>query len=54
MLDIRWMRDNPQALAEAMAKLNAADAPWQRALELDEQRRELLTEVEALRAALLV
>ena len=50
MLDIRWMRENREALAEAMRKLNAEDAPWQRALELDEERREILTQVEALRA----
>lgn len=50
MLDIRWMRENREALAEAMRKLNAEDAPWERALELDEERRILLTKVEALRA----
>ncbi len=50
MLDIRWMRENREALAEAMRKLNAEDAPWERALALDEQRREILTQVEALRA----
>ncbi len=50
MLDIRWMRENRQALAEAMRKLNAEDAPWEQALELDERRRELLTRVESLRA----
>lgn len=52
MLDIRWMRENRTALADAMVKLNASDAPWERALELDEQRRQLLTRVEALRAEL--
>lgn len=50
MLDIRWMRENRAALAEAMQKLNAVDAPWERALDLDEERRTLLTQVEALRA----
>lgn len=50
MLDIRWMRENRTALAEAMAKVNAPDAPWERALELDERRRHLLTQVEKLRA----
>jgi seryl-tRNA synthetase len=50
MLDIRWMRENRAALAEAMRKLNAADAPWERALALDEERREILSKVEALRA----
>lgn len=50
MLDIRWMRENREALAEAMQKLNDTEAPWEKALALDEERRELLTEVEALRA----
>jgi seryl-tRNA synthetase len=50
MLDIRWMRENRAALAEAMRKLNAPDAPWEQALALDEERRDLLTQVEALRA----
>lgn len=50
MLDIRWMRENREALAEAMRKLNAQDAPWEKALALDEKRREILTQVEALRA----
>lgn len=50
MLDIRWMRENREALAEAMRRLNAPDAPWERALALDEERREILAKVEALRA----
>ena len=50
MLDIRWMRENRAALAEAMQKLNDADAPWAIALELDERRRQILTRVETLRA----
>lgn len=50
MLDIKWMRENRDALAQAMRDLNAEDAPWERALELDEERRALLTQVEALRA----
>lgn len=50
MLDIKWMRENRTALAEAMQKLNALDAPWERALVLDEERRTILTQVEALRA----
>ncbi len=50
MLDIRWMRENREALAEAMRRLYVEDAPWERALELDEQRRKLLAQVEALRA----
>lgn len=52
MLDIRWMRENREALAEAMRKLNADDAPWEEALDLDQRRRQLLSRVEALRAEL--
>ena len=50
MLDIRWMREHRAELAEAMQKLNATDAPWELALDLDERRRHLLTRVEMLRA----
>ncbi len=50
MLDIRWMRENRTALAEAMRKLNDTEAPWEKALALDEERRALLTKVEVLRA----
>ncbi len=50
MLDIKWMREHRAELAAAMSKLNALDAPWEKALALDEERRELLTQVEALRA----
>ncbi len=50
MLDIRWMRENRTALAEAMRNLNDLDAPWEQALALDERRRQILTEVEQLRA----
>jgi seryl-tRNA synthetase len=50
MLDIRWMRENREALAEAMRKLNDTEAPWEKALALDEERRQLMTRVEALRA----
>lgn len=50
MLDIRWMRENRAALAEAMQKLNDQEAPWEQALALDERRRQILTKVEALRA----
>lgn len=50
MLDIRWMRENREALAEAMRALNDTTAPWVQALALDERRREILTQVESLRA----
>ena len=50
MLDIRWMREHRTELAEAMRKLNDHEAPWEKALALDEERRTILTRVEALRA----
>ncbi|MBP7960840.1 MAG: serine--tRNA ligase [Caldilineaceae bacterium] len=50
MLDIRWMRENREALAEAMVKLNDTTAPWEQALDLDERRRQILVELEGLRA----
>ena len=49
MLDIRWMRENREALAEAMVKLNDSEAPWEQALDFDQQRRELLQQGEKLR-----
>ncbi|MBU6351739.1 MAG: serine--tRNA ligase [Chloroflexi bacterium] len=52
MLDIRWMREHRDELAAAMRSLNAEDAPWESALQLDQQRRQLLSQVEALRAEL--
>lgn len=50
MLDIRWMRENRDELAKAMQILNDTEAPWEKALELDEARRELLGQVEVLRS----
>jgi seryl-tRNA synthetase len=50
MLDIKWMREHRTELAEAMHKLNDNEAPWEKALALDEERRNLLARVEALRA----
>jgi seryl-tRNA synthetase len=49
MLDLRFIRENPDLIKEALVKLNTA-APIDEILGLDEQRRELLSEVEALRA----
>ncbi len=50
MLDIRYMRENREAVLAAMVALGATDAPVEAALTLDERRRVILTEVEALRA----
>lgn len=48
MLDIRLIRENPDAVKEAIARLNTT-APIDEILDLDAQRRELLTEAEELR-----
>lgn len=50
MLDIKMMRENREAVMAAMAAVGAADAPVARALALDERRRAILAQVEALRA----
>jgi seryl-tRNA synthetase len=49
MLDLRFIRENPDLVKEALVKLNAT-APIDEILSLDEQRRGLLSEVEALKA----
>ena len=50
MLDIKWMRENREALADGMRRLNDTEAPWEQSLALDERRRQILSRVEALRA----
>ena len=49
MLDINLIRDNPDMVKAALLDLNS-DASIDEILALDPKRRELLTEVEALRA----
>jgi seryl-tRNA synthetase len=49
MLDLRELRREPEAARQALARRNAAD-DFDRALELDERRRELIPQLEALRA----
>ena len=49
MLDLRFIRENPDLVKEALVKLNTT-APIDDILSLDEQRRGLLSEVEALKA----
>ena len=49
MLDLVYIRQHPDEVKAAMVKLNA-DAPIDLILELDAKRRELLTEVEGLKA----
>ncbi len=50
MLDIKVMRENRDAVLAAMEALGATDAPVAQALDLDERRRQILGQVEALRA----
>ena len=49
MLDLNFIREHPDEVKEALVKLNT-DAPINTILELDAERRELLQEVETLRA----
>ncbi len=49
MLDLNFIRKNPEKVKEALKALNT-DAPIDEILELDRRRRELLKAVEALRA----
>jgi len=50
MLDITLIRENPEHVKDALATLNADPAQVDRIVTLDARRRELLTQVEALRA----
>ena len=50
MLDMKFMRENAEAVLAAMEALGATDAPVTEALTLDERRRQILGRVEMLRA----
>ena len=50
MLDIKFIRDNLHTVRQAMIDLQALDAPVDRALALDDERRQILLELENLRA----
>lgn len=50
MLDIKFIRDNLATVTQAMADLQALDAPVDQALALDDERKTILLELEALRA----
>jgi seryl-tRNA synthetase len=50
MLDIRIIRENPEFVRQQMAALQDPNAPVDRALALDEERRRLLAQVEELKA----
>ena len=49
MLDLTFIREHPEKVRDALVKLNT-EAPIDEILELDLRRRELLQQVEALRA----
>lgn len=49
MIDLRLIRERPDAVRAAIAKLHT-DAPIDQILDLDQRRRQVLTEVEALKA----
>ncbi len=49
MLDINFIREHPEEVREALRKLNT-DAPLDTVLQKDAERREILHELEALRA----
>lgn len=48
MLDLKYIRENPDEIKTALEKLHA-DAPIDKIVALDEERREILQEVEELR-----
>ena len=50
MLDIKLLREQPEMVRQAMRDLFAEDAPIDDAINLDLRRREILTEVEVLKA----
>ena len=49
MLDLRLIREQPDLVREALRKLNT-EAPIDEILQLDERRRQLVAEVEQLKA----
>ncbi|MFQ5343695.1 MAG: serine--tRNA ligase, partial [Anaerolineae bacterium] len=48
MLDLKYIRENPDGVKDALRKLHA-DAPIDEIIALDEERRDVLQELEALR-----
>ena len=50
MLDINLIRENPDIVREALRKRQADPGPVDRVLELDEERRKVIQQVEALKA----
>ena len=49
MLDINFIRENPQKVKDACKNKNA-NVDVDKVLELDKKKRELMTEIEALKA----
>ena len=50
MLDINLIREKPEVVREALRKRQLDIAPVDQALELDGQRRDLIQQVEMLKA----
>ena len=50
MLDIRLLREEPEQVRQAMIDLGAEDAPVEDAISLDRRRRQILVEVETMKA----
>ncbi|MFN2281055.1 MAG: serine--tRNA ligase, partial [Anaerolineales bacterium] len=50
MLDIQLFRDNPDRVREGLAKRHQDTSAVNRVVELDQQRRNLIQQVESLRA----
>ena len=50
MLDIQLFRDNPDLVREALTKRHQETSPVDQVIQLDDKRRELIQEVERLRA----
>ncbi len=50
MLDIKIIRETPEFVRQQMAALQDSEAPVDQALALDEERRQVLTQVEELKA----
>lgn len=50
MIDVQWIRENPEALREAI-RLKKIECDVDRLVALDQERRQIVSEAEALRAA---
>ena len=50
MIDINLIRDNPEIVRKALTARQMDDAPVEQVLELDKSRRDLIQQVETLKA----